>query len=90
MQYSRDYPIGSEIIQMRLPWSEQKKPWRHLEQESFEDALVAKVETGAMEILGVGAAFAGTGFSVVCLPVLHLHQEITTQISTRTIQQISK
>lgn len=57
------------------PWSEQKNPCLHLEQVSFEDAAVVVVgpeTTGVgVGILGLGAAFVRTGFSVVCLPVLH-------------------
>ena len=63
---------------MTLPWSEQKKPCLHLRQDSFEDVLVAGAAMGGENGffgLGVGVAFAfaNTGFSVVCLPVLHLH-----------------
>lgn len=59
---------------MRLPWSEQKKPCRHLEQVSLEDAPAVELEEGAETgFFGLGAAFVNTGFSVVCFPVLHLH-----------------
>lgn len=59
-----------------IPWSEQKNPCRHLEQDSFED--VPSPDIGACEAagtvaLGLVSAFFNTGFSVVCLPVLHLH-----------------
>lgn len=58
--------------QMKLPWSEQKKPCRHLEHDSFDDASVAGGAVGA-ETGVLGFAFDNTGFSVVCLPVLQLH-----------------
>jgi hypothetical protein len=54
------------------PWSEQKKPCRHLEQESFVAALASGDEVGAATGC-FGTDLARTGFSVVCLPVLHLH-----------------
>lgn len=68
-------------IQMTLPWSEQKKPCLHLGQDSFEDELVAGAAVGGENGffgVGVGVAFANTGFSVVCLPVLHLHHRKKT------------
>lgn len=57
-----------------LPWSEQKKPCLHLGQDSLEDKLVAVAAAGVeIGFFWLGATFANTGFSVVCLPVLHLH-----------------
>lgn len=56
------------------PWFEQKKPCLHLEQVSFDNVAVGGAETGLgtkEEFLGLGAALVSTGFSVVCLPVLH-------------------
>lgn len=57
-----------------IPWSEQKKPWEHLGQDSFDVALVERVTAGLeVGIVLVAAGLFNTGFSVVCLPVLHLH-----------------
>jgi hypothetical protein len=53
----------------------------HLGQDSFEDELVAGAAVGGENGffgVGVGVAFANTGFSVVCLPVLHLHHRKNT------------
>lgn len=55
-----------------IPCSEQKKPCRHLEQSSFDEVVFAGATKGT-GFLGLDAAFNITGFSVVCLPVLHLH-----------------
>ena len=57
------------------PWSEQKKPWRHLEQESFNVAAALATGDEVGTVIGgcLGAGLARTGFSVVCLPFLHLH-----------------
>lgn len=60
------------------PWSEQKKPWRHLEQESFVEALACGDEVGTVTGC-LGAGLAKTGFSVVCLPVLHLYLQETNK-----------
>ena len=60
------------------PWSEQKKPWRHLEQESFVAALACGDEVGTVTGC-LGAGLARTGFSVVCLPVLHLYLQETNK-----------
>lgn len=69
------------------PWSEQKKPWRHLEQESFVAALVACGDEVGTVTGCLGAGLAKTGFSVVCLPVLHLLlQEQTKSISVSAIK----
>lgn len=65
---STGFGLGSE------PWSEQKNPCLHLEQVSFDEAPVEGPGTrvgAGVGILGLGAAFVRTGFSVVCLPVLH-------------------
>lgn len=63
---------GLEWKLEELPWSEQKNPWRHLEQSPFVDELVAE-DGGGIGCFGVAAAFVGIGFSIVCLPVLHLN-----------------
>ena len=54
-----------------VPCSEQKNPCWHLEQVCFDDASGAGAGAGTWFFGGAG--FASTGFSVVCLPVLHLH-----------------
>lgn len=57
-----------------IPWFEQKKPCRHLGQDSFDDALVEETAVGE----GMVFFFTGviTCLTVVCFPVLHLdHRE---------------
>lgn len=65
---------------MKLPWSEQKNPCLHLGQDSLEDKLVVVAAVGGgIGFFGLAVTFANTGFSVVCLPVLHLHQRRKTE-----------
>lgn len=61
------------------PWSEQKKPWRHREQESFVAASAACGDEVGTVTGCLGAGLAKTGFSVVCLPVLHLYCKRTNK-----------
>lgn len=72
------YPLRKEFKKSNLPWSEQKKPCRHLAHDSFPNVFVME-DTGAG--LGFFTAVDGldkTGLSVVCFPVLHLHSKRST------------
>lgn len=57
---------------MRIPWSEQKNPCRHLGQDSLDIPTVPGIRVDEIGF-GLAVGFFNTGFSVVCLPVLHLH-----------------
>lgn len=62
-----------------IPWFEQKKPCRHLGQDSFDDALVEETAVGE----GMVFFFTGviTCLTVVCFPVLHLWSQRETLIN---------
>lgn len=75
---------------MRIPCPEQKKPCRHRGQSSLDDASAAKAGAGT-GFLGLAGAFVNTGFSVVCLPVLHLHNRgLLSESSTQRCKEQSK